>query len=184
VAIKPSNEMEPSDEPLLFRGSRFNVRQVEATLPDGTTIQKQVIRHPGAVVILPLLADGRVVLIRNFRYSVARTLLELPAGTMEPPELPALTATRELTEETGYIAGKMEFIQSFLAAPGNCDEQMHLFVATDLQPSSPRREVGEQIENEILTWPEINAQLATGQIEDAKTLVGLLLARRRFPHLA
>ncbi|QEG38987.1 NUDIX hydrolase [Roseimaritima ulvae] len=174
-----SDQPSPTPEKVLFSGQRFRIHQVSSELPDGTRIEKQIIRHPGAVVILPLLDPDHVLMIRNYRYSVARTLLELPAGTREPDETPAETATRELNEETGYIAGNLQFIQSFYAAPGCGDEQMFLFVATDLQRSSPNRETGEQIENEVLPWTEVEAQLDQGAIQDAKSLIGLLYGLRR-----
>ncbi len=163
-----------SNEKVLFTGQRFQIHQVDAQLPDGTAIEKQVIRHPGAVVILPLIDDDHVLMIHNYRYSVARQLLELPAGTREPEETPAQTAARELTEETGYIAGNLQFVQSFFAAPGNGDEEMFLFVATDLKRSTPQRETGEQIENHVLAWSEIESKLEQGAIQDAKSLIGLL----------
>lgn len=163
-----------TNEKVLFSGQRFQIHQVSAELPDGSSIEKQIIRHPGAVVILPLIDREHVLMIRNYRYSVAQHLLELPAGTREPDETPAQTAARELTEETGYIAGNLQFVQSFFAAPGNGDEQMFLFIATDLQRSTPNRETGEQIENQVLSWTEIESQLDQGAIQDAKSLIGLL----------
>lgn len=166
-------------EEIAFPTSRFQVARITAELPDGQEVEKYVIRHPGAVVLVPILADGRIVMIRNFRYSIEQTLLELPAGTVDAPEEPATTAARELAEETGYVAGKWDFIQSFFAAPGNGDEQMHLFVARDLTESTPNRELGEQIENQPLDWAEITKRIEAGEIVDAKTLVGLLLVHQR-----
>lgn len=165
-------------EKVLFQAKRFAVHEVESTLPDGTAIRKEVIRQPGGVVILPMLDDETVVMIRNHRLTVAQTLLELPAGTMEQGEPPAATAGRELTEETGYTAGSLEFVQSFYAAPGNCDEEMFLFIASDLRAGDPQREPGEQIENELLRWYEIDQLLDRGEIRDAKTLIGLLRYKR------
>lgn len=161
-------------ENVLFRAKRFAIHEVQATLPDGTLIRKEVIRHPGGVVILPMLDDDTVVMIRNHRLTIGQTLLELPAGTREPGEPPAETAARELSEETGYTAGKLEFVQSFFAAPGNCDEEMFLFIARDLRAGDPQRERGEQIENQLLSWHEIDRLLSQGEIRDAKTLIGLL----------
>lgn len=161
-------------EKVLFRSQRFAVHKVESQLADGSSFFKEVIRQPGGVVILPVLDDGRVVMIRNHRLTIGQTLLELPAGTMEAGESPATTAARELTEETGYTAEKLEFVQSFFAAPGNCDEEMFLFIASGLQAGDPRREPGEQIENELLGWDEIDRMLKDGEIRDAKTLIGLL----------
>ena len=92
---------------ILFRAQRFQVERAIQTMPDGSRHVREVVRHPGAVVILPLLDDGRVCFVRNFRVAVGETLIELPAGTLEPNEDPAETAIRELAEETGYRAGRM-----------------------------------------------------------------------------
>jgi ADP-ribose pyrophosphatase len=140
---------------------------------------KEVVRHPGAVVLLPVLSDGRVVMIENHRHSVGQTLLELPAGTIESDEPPATTAARELIEETGYHAGRLEKLHEFYSCPGICDELMHLYLATELTAGEPDREATEQIENRIVSPDEISQLISRGEIRDAKTLVGLyaLLAR-------
>lgn len=165
-------------EKILFQAKRFAVHEVESSSPDGTLIRKEVIRQPGGVVILPILDDDTVVMIRNHRLTVDQTLLELPAGTMEQGEAPAETASRELTEETGYTAGSLEFVQSFFAAPGNCDEEMFLFIARDLQAGPPQLEPDERIENALIRWGEIDRLLDCGAIRDAKTLIGLLRYKR------
>jgi ADP-ribose pyrophosphatase len=125
------------------------------------------------VVLLPLIDPDRVVLIENHRHTIGQTLLELPAGTREPNEPVEQTAQRELTEETGYRAGKLTLIHGFYSAPGICDEWMHLYAATELIPGDPDREASEQIENRIATRAEIRSWIAEGTIRDAKTLVGL-----------
>ncbi len=132
-----------------------------------------MIRHPGAVVLLPILDDGRVVLIENTRPTVGETLLELPAGTRESGEEAVVTASRELIEETGYRAGKLELLHEFYSAPGICDELMHLYRATELVAGDPDREATESIVNRIATRDEIKAWISSGKIRDAKTLVGL-----------
>ena len=164
---------QPSDEPILLRGSRFNVHQMEMVGSDGRVYQREVIRHPGAVVLLPLIDRDTVVLIENQRPSVRQTLLELPAGTRESDELPETTAARELVEETGYHAGSLTLVHEFYSAPGICDELMHLYVARDLTMGQHQREVTEDIENRIATRQEIMRWIAEGRIRDAKTLVGL-----------
>ncbi|MGB0760756.1 MAG: NUDIX hydrolase [Rubripirellula sp.] len=160
-------------ECLVLEGERFNVYQMELNGSDGKTYQREVIRHPGAVVLLPLVDPDTVVLIRNVRATVGETLLELPAGTREPDELPEQTAARELIEETGYRAGNLVEICEFYSAPGICDELMHLFVATDLTAGAHQREAVEQIENQLVHRNEIHQLIADGGIRDAKTLVGL-----------
>jgi len=163
----------------LLTCSRFSIHALKITDREGNTKVREVIRHPGAVVLLPVREDGRVVMIENHRHSVGQTLLELPAGTMESGEPPQATAGRELIEETGYIAGKLEKIHEFYSCPGICDELMHLYLATDLTAGQPDRELTEEIENRIVSRGEIAQLITSGAIRDAKTLVGLyaLLAR-------
>lgn len=151
----------------------FRVEQVTQMI-DGAPHQRAIVRHPGAVVILPLLADDRVCLIQNFRVSVNATLIELPAGTLEPNEPPEQTAARELIEETGFVAGRIDKLHEFFASPGILDERMHLFIARDLTEGPTAREAGEQIENRIVTWDQAMDLVDRGEIRDAKTLVGLL----------
>lgn len=161
------------DESVVFNADRYNIHRVKYSGAAGQAYSRDVIRHPGAVVLLPILGDGQVVLIRNYRVSVDRTLLEVPAGTMETGEDPMVTASRELLEETGYIAGNLQHRRTFYASPGICDEAMHLFVATDLTEHQPEREDYEVIENQVATWEEIRGWLKDGTIQDAKTLVAL-----------
>ena len=162
-----------ADEPMLLKGARFNVHRIMLTGDDGQLYQREVVRHPGAVVLLPILDDGRVVMIENTRPAVGETLLELPAGTREPEEEAVVTASRELIEETGYRAGKLELIHEFYSAPGICDELMHLYRATELVEGEPNREATESIVNRIATRDEIRQWIAAGSVRDAKTLVGL-----------
>ena len=162
-----------NNERLVLEGERFNVYQMELSGSDGRIYHREVIRHPGAVVPLPLVDPDTVVLIRNHRVTVGETLLELPAGTREPDESPEQTAARELIEETGYRAGTLHARGEFYSAPGICDELMHLFVATDLTAGQHAREAVEQIENQLVHRDEVRELIADGAIRDAKTLVGL-----------
>ncbi len=168
-----------NDEQVLLRCSRFSVHALEIHDREGKSRTKEVIRHPGAVVLLPVLNDGHVVMIENHRHSIGQTLLELPAGTIESGEPPQSTAARELIEETGYHAGTLKKLLEFYSCPGICDELMHLYIATDLTAGQPDREATEQIENRIVSRDEISQLISRGEIRDAKTLVGLyaLLAR-------
>ncbi len=160
-------------EKLLLECSRFRVHEIDVVDGNGRTRSREVIRHPGAVVLLPILADGRIVMIENHRHSVGETLLELPAGTIDPGETPAVTAGRELIEETGYRAGELTKVYEFYSCPGICDELMHLFIATELTAGEPDREATEEIENRIVSPDEVRSMISTGLIRDAKTLVGL-----------
>ncbi|MCG8648182.1 MAG: NUDIX hydrolase [Pirellulales bacterium] len=160
-------------ERLLLKGARFNVHAMELTGSDGQTYVREVIRHPGAVVLLPLLDADTLVMIKNSRPTVGETLLELPAGTREPGESAEATAARELIEETGYQAGSLHEIHQFYSCPGICDELMHLFLATGLSEGDHCREATEQIENQLVRRGEVVQWIAEGRIRDAKTLVGL-----------
>lgn len=161
-------------EPLLVT-PRFRVEQVHQPLADGGTLTRAVVRHPGAVTIIPMVDPEHVCLIRNFRVSVQQTLVELPAGTLEPPDSPEATAHRELIEETGYRAGQLRQLHRFYLSPGILDERMHLFLAQQLDFVGARREPGEEIENLIVAWPEAIKLVRDGVIQDAKTIVGLLM---------
>ncbi len=165
--------MDTSKERVVLQGARFNVHELQLQGTDGETYVREVIRHPGAVVLLPLIDRDTVVLIENHRPSVGQTLLELPAGTRELGEPAELTAQRELIEETGYTAGKLTKLHDFYSAPGICDELMHLYLAEDLSAGQHAREATEQIENRITTRQEVVRMMADGSICDAKTLVGL-----------
>ena len=165
--------MKPIEEKLLLNGERFDVHQMTLAGSDGKTYHREVIRHPGAVVLLPLIDQDTVVLIENGRPTVGETLLELPAGTREVGEPAETTAARELTEETGYQAKRLDCVHEFFSAPGISDELMHLYVATELTAGSASREAVEQIENRIVTRDQISQLIADGKIRDGKTLIGL-----------
>lgn len=168
------------DEPeILLETRRFRVVRRTQRLADGRLNARECIEHPGAVAIVPMLADGRICLIRNFRLAVGRWLLEIPAGTLEPGEDPLVTAHRELAEETGYTARLIEPLCQMLFSPGILHERMHLFVATGLEPGPTRLEVGEQIETQIMPLADVMAMIERGEIEDAKTVAALLLYDRR-----
>lgn len=163
------------DEPeILLSTPRFQVVRKTRISPDGKPHAREIIRHPGAVVLLPILDDGRVVLIRNYRLSIDQPLIELPAGTLEPGEDPLETAHRELAEETGYRARSVELLTAFFASPGILDEKMRLYLATGLEPGPRELQAGEEIELMPVPWKEALAMAGDGRIQDAKTLVGLL----------
>lgn len=164
---------------LLHRGRRFDFEIVAYPGPDGATIRREVVRHPGAVLILPVHDDGAVTLIRNFRIAVGERLYELPAGTLEPPEPPRDCAARELLEEAGLSARSIEPLIDFYTTPGLTDERMHAFIATGLSASSQRLEPDEQIEVHTVPADEALRMIADGRILDAKSILALLIARDR-----
>src|SRR5262245_20816987 len=132
---------------IIYRGKKIDLAIDTTTLPDGTALEREVVLHPGAVVILPMIDADRVCLLRNFRHSVGETLLELPAGTLEPPEPPETTAERELAEETGYRAGRWQKLAEYYPSPGILNERMYFFLAGELLPGPPEQQPGEQIES-------------------------------------
>lgn len=166
----------PNEEPhVLFAGKRFRVVELHQRLADGRLAPRQAILHPGAVLIVPILDGDRVCLIRNERVAVGKTLIELPAGTLEGPEPPLEAAERELAEETGYTAARWRELPGFFMSPGILRERMHVFVAQDLAAGDPAREAGENIDNLIVPWGEALAMVDRGEIEDAKTISALLM---------
>ncbi len=158
----------------VFHGVKFDVELRNVPTHDGGTAVREVVVHPGAVVVLPLLDDGRIVMIRNHRFAVDETLWELCAGTLEAGEEPIVTAARELIEETGYAAGRIEPLTVFFTSPGICDERMFAFVASDLTLVGQQLETTEQIEVELLTRQEVKTLVRSGDIRDGKTLATLL----------
>ena len=157
----------------VLSGARFDVHEIELQGSDGKKYVREVVRHPGAVVLLPLIDRDHVVMIANYRATVGETLLELPAGTREPNEKVEVTAARELMEETGFRAGRLTKLHEFYSAPGICDELMHLYLAEDLTEGEHAREATEEIENRVTHRDEILASIESGTIRDAKTLIGL-----------
>ena len=138
----------------LLQTPRFDVVEIDQQTRDGGTRPRQVILHPGAVVIVPMVDADHVCLIRNERVAVGRTLIELPAGTMEPPATPHAMAVRELKEETGYTAERWRELPSFYMSPGILRERMHAFVAEGLTAGDHAREAGENIDNLVVPWSE------------------------------
>ncbi len=151
----------------------FTVEHRKYPRPGYETVGRDVVVHPGAVVILPILEDGRIVMIRNYRYTVEEQLWELPAGTMENGEQPRATARRELAEETGYRAATVEPIMTFYTSPGICTELMHAFVASDLTTVGQDLEGAEQIIVEPLEVSDIRRRLLAGEFRDGKTIAVL-----------
>ncbi len=172
-----------TDEPeIILETPRFRVVRRRRQLADGTWDAREAVVHPGAAVILPLVDDDHVCLIRNYRIAVDEELIELPAGTIDPPEDSLDTARRELLEETGYRASTLEKLHEYWVSPGILSERMHFFVARDLTPGLARLERGEQIKTLVVSWSEALAMIDDRRIRDAKTIAGLLLYDRLRTH--
>jgi ADP-ribose pyrophosphatase len=140
-------------------------------------VVRQVVKHPGAVVIIPQLEDGRLLLIAQYRFAVGATLLEFPAGTLEPGEAPLECARRELIEETGYRAEHWRALGITYPSPGYCDEQQHLFMATGLVPEHAAGDEDEIIEVKRLTVQEVERAIADETLVDAKSIAAYARAK-------
>lgn len=159
----------------VYRGRIIDVRRVGVRMPDGNVAPRDLVHYPGAAVILPVLADGRVAMIRNVRFAVNEELWELPAGVLDDGEDPAVCARRELTEETGYTCGRLEKLGQFYAAPGTTDEMMYAFVAFDLVSGPQRLERYEEIKVEPIAQDRLRQMVLDGAIHDGKTIATLAL---------
>jgi ADP-ribose pyrophosphatase len=167
---------------VLYRGKVFDLIVDQVAYPSGATGVREIARHPGGAVVVPMIDDGRLILVEQLRYPLGRRLLELPAGKLGPGEDPETAAARELTEETGWIAGQLEKLTTIFTTPGFCDEELHLYLGTGLResPAGHHREEGEQsMTLHLLTLDDVLAMVEDGRIRDAKTVAGLLLAERR-----
>lgn len=165
----------PKSRQLIHHGQRIDLYHVQVPSRKGGTENKEFVDHPGAVVILPILADGSVCLIRNWRYSADTTLWELPAGTLERGEQTLPAAQRELQEETGYTAQSWRLLTEFWVSPGVYGEKMWLYLAQVLSPGEQHLDATEQIQPEIVKWDKAVQMALHGTIQDAKTLCGILL---------
>ena len=167
------------DRHTLLTCDRFSVERVGYEDRQAIRRWKDVIRHPGAVVILPVFADGRICLIRNRRVSVGETLIEVPAGTLDPEEPPLECSHREWREETGLSAGKMQSLGWFYVSPGIIDEKMFLFIATDLTSGPPELMPDEEIENHVISLGDAVGLVCQGEVHDAKTIIAILRLAQR-----
>lgn len=158
----------------VFHGVRFDLRAVELPTKQGKLMRREYIDHPGAVVILPFLDEEHIVMIRNSRFAVGTTLLELPAGTLEPKEEPIITAGRELIEETGYEAKEIVPMISYFPTPGICNEVMYTYVAKGLTHVGQNLDDSEEISVEIIPFKEALHLIEKGVICDGKSILTLL----------
>jgi len=157
----------------IFSGRVVNLRLETVTLPNGATVEMELIRHPGAAAIIPMKDDGTVMLIRQYRHAVGGFILEIPAGKLDPGEKPRDCAARELEEEIGLRAALLEPVITFFTTPGFTDEVIHIFKATGLTPGIQKLDRDEVLDVIELPLERAIAQIADGTIRDGKTIVGL-----------
>lgn len=177
-----TGEFRHIDDEVLHDG--FVVKLCRSTFeaPDGTRFDRDVVRHPGAVSVVPLLDDGTLVMVRQYRAAIDSLVLEIPAGKRDVPgEAPEVTAARELVEEVGMSAGRLEHLAVFHNSIGFSDEESHVYLGTRLEPAEMDRQGIEEQHMEIVHVPlsDAAAMIAAGEITDAKTVIGLTLTLAR-----
>lgn len=162
---------------LLLKGRAFAIRRDWLKTPSGGETKFDIIEHHGSVIIVPVDADGNLLLVRQYRHAAAQNLLELPAGTLEEGEEPSVCAAREIREETGYAAGKLTKLGEFFLAPGYSTEQMSVFLAVDLTYAPLDADEDEFLSVEKVPVGEALSRAVRGELPDAKSLAALFLAQ-------
>jgi ADP-ribose pyrophosphatase len=178
MAESTNTQPEFLDSKKVFAGRVFEVT-VDTVREGDKTYVREVVHHRGSVVILPAFEDSTIAMVRQYRHPAVKYLLELPAGTLNDKERPEAGAARELEEELGLVAAKLEKLCEFFVSPGFCEEKMWLYLATDLKETSQSLEDDETIEVVRLPIDRALQMITDGEIEDAKTIIGLMLAAPR-----
>jgi ADP-ribose pyrophosphatase len=163
----------------VHQGRVFRLVTENITLSNGITVDIDVLRHPGAAAMVPLLDESTVLLLRQYRHAVGKCIWEIPAGTLNPAETVEACARRELVEETGYSAQVFEKLGEITPLPGYADERVHLFLASALTPADQNLDADEMLSVHPTALSEALGMIFSGDIQDAKTITGLLLAERR-----
>lgn len=182
--VSSAKEPQVLSSQIVYEGKVFGIRRDELIEPTGVRTTREMITHPGSVVVLPVLADGRVLLIQQYRYAARQFLWELVAGRMDGGETPEQGAARELKEETGYSAKKLKIFLEFFPTPGFLEEKMYLLLAEGLSPGEATPEDDEKIVAKAYTRKQLEEMLRKKKLRDAKTIAGVLyylrfIARRR-----
>ena len=163
----------------IYKGKIFDVRLAE--IRDGDIeYKREIVTHKGSAVIIPVFADKTVALVRQYRHAAGEYLLEIPAGTLNTSEDPEIGARRELEEEIGVTANKIEKLTEFYVSPGFLTEKMHLYLATELTETAQNLEIDEILSIERMSFREAFDKIRNGEIVDAKTMIGLILAGAKF----
>ena len=168
-----------NDRKIIHQGKVFKLIKEKVTLDNGVTTDLEFIEHPGATAIIPMLTDSRVLLIKQYRHALRKYIWEIPAGTLDPQESVMNCAKRELIEETGYSAGKLQKLGEITPVPGYSDERIHIFLATDLRPAEQELDQDEIINVHPCEFSEAMEMIEKGKIQDAKSIAGLCLAHNR-----
>lgn len=162
----------------VFQGRLLRLDRLEVELPDGSTSVREVVLHPDAVCAAVLTPQGQMALVRQYRKPVEKVMVELPAGKIDPGESPEEAVRRELKEEIGMVAGQVQLLARFYSTPGFCQERMWLYLVREAQLARPTGDHGEWLEPMLVDPAEALSMIYDGRIEDAKTMVGILMAAR------
>ena len=163
-----------------FQGKVFDLKADEIVYDSGNEGIREVAVHPGGAVVVPVKGNGKIVMIKQYRYPLDKFLIELPAGKLEKNEDPMKCAARELEEETGYNVGKIEKLGSIFTTPGFCTEELHIYLAKDLKPGNHNREEGEYgMEIFEFNLDKIEEKIKTGEIKDSKTICGIYMYKNQ-----
>ena len=173
----------PSKVRTVFEGRVFTVQVESITLPKGHSLDAEIVRHPGSVVIVPMTASNEVILVRQYRHAIGRYTWELPAGSLKPGEDVTAAARRECHEEIGLVPDRLEALGAFFPTPGYCDEEMHFFLAAGLREpragdDEAHQDEDEDIDTRGFSPAQIHAMISGGEVVDLKTVGGLALARQ------
>jgi ADP-ribose pyrophosphatase len=163
----------------IYQGKVFDISVAEIREGDAV-YRREIVNHHGSAVIVPVFADNTLALVRQYRHAAGEYLLEIPAGTLDPNEPPETGAARELEEEIGVRTGKIEKLSEFYVSPGFLTEKMNLFLATELTETVQNLDEDEFIEIERISFEEAFEKIRSGEIKDAKTIIGLILAGAKF----
>ena len=163
----------------IYEGKILNLRRDEVTIRDGKTSMREIVEHNGGVVVAALTKEGKLPLVRQFRKAAEKAVVELPAGKLERDEDPEKAALRELKEETGYVAGRIEFLTAAYSSIGYSTEVLHIYMAWDLTPGETEFDEGEAMDNLEVPLAEAFEMALRGEIEDAKTIVGIMMVNER-----
>ena len=175
----PDNPQRIETKPI-FSGVVFDVREDTLMTADGRRYTRQIVHHPGAVAIVPIDADDNVLMVRQYRHPIEQALLEIPAGVVEIGESPDDTAQRELREETGFATRNLRAVGGIYSSPGFCDEMVYMYIARDLIPSRLPADDDEDITVERVPMSQAGRLIRLGEIQDAKSVAGLLMALHLF----
>lgn len=176
-----SDEIKRTGRKLIYKGTILSVYKDHMEFPDGSTAEWDFIHHDGAAAVVPVMEDGRILMVRQYRNALDRETLEIPAGKLDSPDEPGLDCSRrELEEETGYRSEKLEWLLTLRTTIAFCNEKIEIYVAKDLIPSHQHLDEGEYVDVKAYTMEELKEMIFTGKVEDSKTIAALLAYESKY----